>query len=81
MRGKGFEPLQALSHWGLDPIRLTTPASPLNLERKKMFKRFVNKVVNDKSIINKSKRMVVNDKNIESLLINCLYKNFFDLGV
>ena len=31
MRRRGFEPLQALSHCGLNAARLTTPASPLCL--------------------------------------------------
>ncbi len=32
MRGKGFEPLKALSHGFLRPTRLTAPASPREKE-------------------------------------------------
>ena len=28
MRSTGFEPVQALSYWSLNPARLTTPATP-----------------------------------------------------
>jgi hypothetical protein len=37
MRKKGFEPSQALSHWSLNPARLTAPALPHHWEWENAF--------------------------------------------
>ncbi len=51
MRKKGFEPSQALSHWSLNPARLTTPALPhqimLIFDYKKFYKLKVFSKIED----------------------------------
>lgn len=40
MREEGFEPSQALSHTGLNRVRLTTPALPPRTQNKKEIIKF-----------------------------------------
>ena len=53
MRRLGFEPRKALSHYGLNVVRLTTPASPRNKKEKCSYKNVLILVLHNKRKLNK----------------------------